>query len=159
MINIRPIQKTDNPVLARIIRDTFEEFKAPREGTVYSDSTTNQLYELFQAENSILWVAEQDNEVVGCCGIYPTEGLPEFCGELVKFYLANRARGNGIGKILMQKSIKAARKMGYKRIYLESMPAFQNAVRIYLKQRFRQLEKRLGDSGHISCTIWMIKEL
>jgi putative acetyltransferase len=42
-------------------------------------------------------VAEIDNEIVGCCGIYPANGLPRNCAELVKVYLAARSGGKGIG--------------------------------------------------------------
>ena len=36
-INYRQVEKRDNSLLAGIIRKVFEEYGAPREGTVYSD--------------------------------------------------------------------------------------------------------------------------
>jgi putative acetyltransferase len=65
-------------------------------------------------------VAEIDNEIVGCCRIYPAKGLPKNCAELVKVYLAAKSGGKGIGKILMGKSIESARELGYSELYLES---------------------------------------
>jgi putative acetyltransferase len=156
---IRQIVKEDNASLARIIREVFLEHDAPKTGTVYSDPRTDNLYELFQAPKSILWVAELDNEIAGCCGIYPTDGLNENCTELVKFYLSKGARGKGIGKKLMLKSIKTARDLKYSQIYLESLPQFANAVRIYETQGFVRLSKPLGNSGHSTCNIWMLKQL
>jgi len=82
---IRPVEKEDNLRLAGIIREVFIEHSAPREGTVYSDPTTDNLYQLFRTPKSVLWVAVINNEPVGCCGIYPSEGLPGYCAELVKF--------------------------------------------------------------------------
>lgn len=158
-ITIREVNQSDNTVLANIIRAVFEEYNAPRAGSVYSDPTTDHLFELFQKEKSILWVAEINGEIAGCCGIYPTEGLPENYAELVKFYLSGKARGKGIGKILMQKSIDTAQQFGYSTIYLESFPDFSNAIGMYEKQGFTRLNKPLGNSGHISCNIWMTKEI
>jgi putative acetyltransferase len=158
-IIIREVKKDDNLVLAQVIREVFEEHDAPRKGTVYSDPTTDNLFELFQAPESMLWVAETYGKVLGCCGIYPTEGLPEDYVELVKFYLTPEARGIGIGKELMERCISSAIEFGYKKLYLESLSQFSKAVSIYEKQGFRKLGHTLGNSKHSTCNIWMIKEL
>src|SRR5687767_11930969 len=120
-IIIRKVKVEDNLLLAEMIREVFEEHDAPRNGTVYSDPATNNLYQLFTASNSMLWVAEIDNQIMGCCGIYPTEGLNEDTVELVKFYLPAISRGKGIGKKLMEKAILSAIDFGYKKLYLESL--------------------------------------
>ncbi len=158
-MQIRKVNKEDNVFLARMIRKIFDEHNAPQKGTVYSDPTTDNLYELFQVEKSVLWVVETDNEIVGCCGIYPTVGLPKYCAELVKLYLCANSRGKVIGKTLMEKSIESARELGYSELYLESFPAFSNAVSIYERQGFLKLDKSLGKSGHTTCNIWMLKKL
>lgn len=158
-MQIRKVNKEDNQVLAKMIRKVFDEHSAPQIGTVYSDPTTDSLYELFQVEKSVLWVAKIENEIVGCCGIYPTVGLPKYCAELVKYYLSANSRGKGIGKRLMEKSILSARELGYSELYLESFPAFSNAVSIYERQGFLKLNKSLGESGHTACNIWMLKKL
>ena len=156
---IRRIKQEDNRALAEIIRSVFEEHDAPRVGTVYSDPTTDNLFELFSLPKAVLWVAERDGVVIGCCGIYPTEGLPEGCAELVKFYLSNCARGKGIGKELMERSINSAKEMGYRSLYIESLPQYSRAIAIYEKQGFKMLDRQLGKSGHSTCNVWMIKYL
>ncbi len=158
-MKIRQVKESDNPYLSKMIRKVFEEHDAPKNGTVYSDPTTDYLYESFQTEKSVLWVAEDNNKILGCCGVYPTKGLPKQCAELVKFYLPKESRGKGIGKILMEKSINAAKEFGYSEIYIESLPQFSKAVNMYEKQGFIQLNSPLGSSGHTSCNIWMLKNL
>ena len=159
MLKIRPVKTEDNLLLAKMIREVFTEHDAPRIGTVYSDPTTDNLYELFKADKSILWVAETDKEILGCCGIYPTEGLDDDTAELVKFYLPASSRGKGIGKELMERSILSAREFGYKKLYIESLPQFSKAVSMYVKQGFKKIDEPMGNSGHTSCDIWMMKEL
>ena len=158
-VSIQQVEKSDEPLLANIIRSVFEEFDAPKCGTVYSDPTTDHLFELFEQTGSVLWVARMNDEIVGCCGIYPTEGLPNETAELVKFYLSPSARGRRIGKQLMEKSIQSAKELGYKNLYLESLPQFSNALDLYDRMGFAKLEKPLGNSGHTSCSVWMILEL
>lgn len=158
-ITLRPIKKSDNPKLSQIIKATFDEFNAPRQGTVYSDPSTDHLYELFKNEKSACWVAKLNGEVVGSCGIYPTKGLDKDTCELVKFYLAPHARSFGIGKHLMYQCEASAIDLGYRKIYLESLPEFENAIHMYLKAGYKEVAKALGDSVHSGCTIFMIKEL
>jgi putative acetyltransferase len=158
-IVIRQVRKEDNSTLANIIRASFDEFNAPHIGTVYTDPTTDDLYSLFQAPGSLLWVAETDNGLAGCCGLYHTKGLDKNCVELVKFYLSKECRGKGIGKELMEKCFQSARESGYTKIYLESLPQFSRAVKMYEKLGFITLDHPMGDSGHRTCHIWMLKEL
>ena len=159
MLTIRPIQSSDNEILAKIIRQCFRDFGAPTAGTVFEDPTTDDLYALFREEKSVLWVAEWGGEVVGCCGIYPSDNLPEDYVELVKLYLSADARGKGIGKALMQKSIESAGKLGYSTIYIESLPEFDIAVSLYEKSGFIRLKTPMGTTGHPGCNVWMVKKL
>jgi putative acetyltransferase len=86
-IIIRTIQATDNFVLAKIIRNALEEFKANKPGTVYFDDTTDNLSEVFKTAGSIYFVAEENGTVLGGGGIYPTQNLPAGTCELVKLPL------------------------------------------------------------------------
>jgi putative acetyltransferase len=156
---LREVKKEDNEFLAAMIRAVFKEHQAPEEGTVYSDQTTDHLAALFTTPRSILWVAVINNEIMGCCGIFPTQGLPADTTELVKFYLPASSRGKGIGKKLLEQCIQSAMDHGYKKVYLESLPHYSKAVNIYNRSGFVQLAQPLGNSGHTSCNIWMLKEL
>jgi putative acetyltransferase len=156
---IRPIEKSDNPVIAELIRKVFREFKLSQTGTVYSDKTTDSLFELFQNPNAQYWVAELDNIILGGCGFFPTNGLPAGCAEIVKFYLSPEARGQGTGRELMQRICDSAKDLGYEELYLETFPELAATISMYEKAGFRHLKHPLGNSGHFACTIWMIKNL
>lgn len=158
-MQIRPIEPGDNEALAKVIREALTEFGANKPGTVYFDPTTDALYELFQTPGSYYFVASLENQVLGGCGIFPTENLPDGTCELVKLYVAKEARGTGLGKQLMEKSMSWAKENGYSHVYLESMPELKKAVSIYEKVGFKSLDHPLGNSGHCGCDIWMLKAL
>lgn len=158
-ITIRPIEQSDNPGLAELIKTVFREFKIDKPGTVYTDPTTNDLFNLFKMAGAAYWVAEAKGPLLGGCGIYPTDGLPDHFAELVKFYLLPRSRGKGIGSALMEKCFMSAAALGYEHLYLESFPELSTAVRLYEKYGFQYLDSPLGNSGHFACTIWMKKNL
>jgi putative acetyltransferase len=156
---LRQIEVKDNQQIAALIRAVFREFGVDRPGTVFTDPTTDHLYELFRHPRSVYWIAVVDGEMAGGCGIYPTEGLPEGCTELVKFYLSTPHRGKGIGKKLMEQCFESARELGFAQIYLETFPELGKAVGMYEKAGFRYLDRPLGNSGHFACNIWMLKLL
>ncbi len=156
---IRTIALNDNEAIAKLIRAALTEFGANKPGTVFYDSTTDHLFELFQIPGAIYYVAELNGKLVGGAGIYPTEGLPEKTCELVKLYLNKDARGIGLGKQLLLKSMQWAKENGYEQVYLESMPELSKAVSIYENVGFKKIHHALGNSGHDGCDIWMIKNL
>ncbi|HET9278498.1 MAG TPA: GNAT family N-acetyltransferase [Flavitalea sp.] len=156
---IRSIEPGDNPVLAKIVRNTLAEFGANHPGTVYYDPTTDALYDLFQTKGAGYFVACIDNTVIGGAGIYPTDGLPANTCELVKMYLLPEGRGIGLGKTLIDQSLSFAKQLGYHQVYLETMPELKQALKVYEKFGFRYLDGPMGNSGHTGCSLWMLKKL
>ena len=156
---LRLLQKEDNPVIAAIIRSVLTEFNANKPGTVYYDPTTDDLYSVFSKPCSEYWILELDGKIVGGSGIYPTEGLPDGCCELVKLYLLPEARGKGLGKQLIEQSFASAVRFGFKEVYLETMPELKMAMGLYEKCGFTYLNGPLGNSGHFGCGLWMLKTL
>jgi len=156
---IRSIERPDSAALAKIIRQVMEEFGVNLPNTVYTDPTTDHLFELFQKNGAVYNVAEVDGKIVGGGGIYPTDGLPDGVCELVKMWLLPEARGLGLGRTMIEKCLQQAKQLGFNKVYLESMPELKQALRIYEKFGFEYLNTQMGNSGHTGCQKWMIKEL
>ncbi len=157
MISIQRIQREDNPAIAQLIREVLTEFGVNKPGTVFTDPTTDDLFKLFETSHSTYFIAKENGIIVGGCGIYPTEGLPDGCIELVKLYVAKSHRSIGLGKQLMEKSISAAVSEGYREIYLETLPELRIAVGLYEHLGFEYLDHPYGNSGHFACDLWMRK--
>jgi putative acetyltransferase len=158
-INTRPINAADNATIAAIIRAVLTEFGANKPGTVYYDPTTDDLFSLFSVEGSAYRILEIDGKIVGGSGIYPTQGLPDGCCEIVKLYLLPEARNKSLGKMLINECFNLAKVKGYNQVYLETLPELSNAVKLYEKCGFTYLSKPLGNTGHFGCELWMIKKL
>ncbi len=158
-ITIRSISEKDDAMLASIIRNSLEEFGAARPRTLYFDETTDHLSNVFKRNRSGYFVAVKNDKVIGGAGFFPTEGLADQTCELVKMYLSNEARRQGLGNILLQTCMIEAKKQGYNKMYLESMPELKTAISMYAKAGFTHIEKAIGNSGHTGCSVWMIKEL
>ena len=156
---VRTIQKEDDPLIAGVIRSVLEEFGVNRPGTVYTDPATDHISDLLETPETAYWVVESEDKLIGGAGIYPTDGLPEGYVELVKLYVLNEFRGKRIGKMLIEKCISRAGELGYRHMYLETMPELAQAVGLYESLGFKKIDERLGESGHFSCHIWMVKDL
>jgi putative acetyltransferase len=158
-MQIRNILSKDNAAMAKIIRDSLEEFNAAKPGTVYFDESTDRLSNVFSMPHSSYFVIDVNGELAGGGGIYPTEGLPTDTCELVKMYVAKKFRGNGYGQTLLEQCMQEAKEEGFKKMYIESMPELSIALGMYEKNGFEYIRQPMGNSGHTGCDVWMIKEL
>ncbi|MDZ4668489.1 MAG: GNAT family N-acetyltransferase [bacterium] len=158
-IVLRPIELADNSLLAKIIRAGIVTLGLPTEGTAHSDSTTDDLFALFKKPGAYYFVVELQGEVLGGCGVYPSNGLPEGYAELVRFFLDPKVRGKGVGKLLMQQCEQKALELGYRYLYLESFPEMETAVYLYQLYGFKTLAAPLGNTGHFACNVWMEKQI
>lgn len=158
-LKIREIEPEDNKEVASIIRSSLEDFKANKPGTVYYDESTDHLYEMFRKEKSSYFVVLYKQKIVGGGGVFPTPGLPTDTCELVKLYVSGLVRGKGIGKLLLNKCMDKAMEFGYNKMYLETMPELKIAIPMYEKFGFKYIDAPMGETGHTSCDVWMIKTL
>ena len=156
---IRKIEPKDNLKIASVIRNIFEELDAPKVGTAYADPHLNTLFEVYQAENEIYFVVEEDGIILGGCGIGDLMDDEFKICELQKMYLAKEARGKGIAQELMQKCLEFAKQAGYDKCYIETLPFMKDAQKLYIKSGFTYIDAPMGSTGHNACDVFMIKDL
>jgi len=159
-ITIREIQPQDNAQIEHVIRACFHEFKIPLVGTAYEDDETPNMFESYQNDNDIYFVIDVDGEVLGGGGVKPLKNFEtENVCEIQKMYFSPKVRGKGYGKLLFEKCMQVAKDLGYKKCYLESASQLKAAIHIYESYGFKRLSGALGNTGHFSCGVWMIKDL
>ncbi len=156
---IREIKPEDNKQVAKIIRDVLIEFGAPKAGTAYEDKALDFLYEAYNKPKSAYFVVVINNQIIGGAGIMKLQNSEDTICELQKMYFSSEARGKGIGAEMMETCLKKALDFGFGKCYLETLPYMEGARKLYQKTGFKSLDAPLGDTGHYSCTMWMIKYL
>ena len=157
---IRPITSEDNQAIAEVIRQSFRDNKIDHlEGVSLHDPQLSKLSEVYQGDQAGYWVAEIDSRVVGGVGIAQLQGADKPYCEMQKLYLDKAFTGLGIGRRLIALSIEKAREMGYQYCYLETLEELSSAVSLYEDFGFELLAESLGDTGHNSCEIRMLKTL
>jgi len=156
---IRKIKPEDNTAIEKVIKDIFPEFNMPMVGTAYEDKETPRMFESYQGEKEVYYIIEENGTVVGGGGIKPLRDFETEVCELQKMYFSPTIRGKGLGKKMFNKCMQAAKDFGYKKCYLESASQLKSAIHIYENNGFIHLDKPLGNTGHYSCGVWMIKDL
>ncbi len=158
-IIIREIQKEDNPAIAQVIRTVLIDLNVPKVGTAYADPQLDFMYEAYNSPKSAYFVVEKNGKIIGGAGVSQLENEKENTCELQKMYFLPEARGLGLGTEMMDKCLQKAKDFGYQKCYLETMPYMEAAQKLYKKSGFEYLCEPMGNTGHTSCPVWMLKEL
>jgi putative acetyltransferase len=158
-IIIREIQSNDNVEIAAIVRNVLMEMGAPKVGTAYADPYLDSLFEVYAVPKAIYFVVENNGKIIGGAGIKQLDNSDENICELQKMYLLPEGRGLGLGKLLIDNCIEKATEFGFESCYIETMTYMDAAQKLYRKSGFEYLEQQIGNTGHNSCEVWMLKKL
>ena len=92
------------------------------------------------------WVAERGGENVGC--VFVTQHSDRVA-QLRLLLVEPSARRSGLGRRLIEESVRFARQSGYKRIILWTNSILKDAARLYLRAGFRVVsQKKHRSFGH-----------
>lgn len=97
-------------------------------------------------------VVEVEEKLIGSVAIYK---LSDSVCELRKMYLDREYQGQGIGKMLMENAIEAARQLGYEEMTLQTSSLLIKALPLYKKYGFVEFEEEVCTR----CDIAMKKHL
>jgi putative acetyltransferase len=156
---IREIQPEDNQQIAAVIRAVLIELGVPKVGTAYADKALDMMFENYNKPTSAYYVVDFDGKIIGGSGVAQLDNYEGSICEFQKMYFLPEARGLGLGSEMIAICLDKAKKFGFEKCYLETMPYMQSAKALYKKNGFVSLDKPVGDTGHYSCNVWMIKDL
>jgi len=156
---IRAIKKEDNPSLAKVIRKVLLDLGVPKVGTAYADKALDCMFETYQGDRRVYFVVEENGTILGGAGIAALENYDGNICELQKMYFLETARGRGLGELMIRHCLDAAVSFSFESCYIETMTYMTAAQNLYKKSGFQYLEGPLGDTGHFSCPVQMLKKL
>jgi putative acetyltransferase len=158
-IIIREIREEDNVQMAQVIRSVLEDFGVPKVGTAYADVSLDVMNQTYNKEKAIYFVVDDNGKIIGGAGIAQLDNYDGNVCELQKMYFLPEARGKGLGMRIMERCLEKAKAFGFEQCYLETLPYMKAATKLYAKAGFESLKQPLGDTGHYSCNVWMLKKL
>ena len=159
--SIRPIEASDDPRVAEIIRTVMPEFGAVGDGFAINDPEVDWMTRAYAAPRSSYFVVENQGVVMGGGGVAPLiDGDADVC-ELRKMYFLPGLRGLGAGAALMQVCLDAARGHGFRRCYLETLRGMDAAMKLYERSGFHRLPAPMGATGNVASedVVYMLEGL
>ncbi len=154
---IRPALLEDAKLLAelgaRTFYETFAAMNTPEDMAAYlhgAFSPAKQAQELAE-EESFFWIAETEEQAIGYFRLHDTPA-PECVRtdhpiELVRLYVCKEWIGTGVGGLLMQTCIQAARKLGGDALWLSVWQKNPRAIAFYKKWGFVKVGKNIFQIG------------
>ena len=156
---LREIEKKDNKQIAKVIRTVLIEMGVPKVGTAYEDKALDEMFETYNKSTSAYYVIENNGKIIGGAGVAQLDNYKGNICEFQKMYFLSETRGLGLGSKMITICLEKAKGFGFEKCYLETMPYMDSARALYKKNGFISLDKPVGNTGHYSCNVWMIKDL
>ena len=143
---VRDLRADDWPA----VRAIYEE--GIRSGNATFETKPPSWEEWDAAHPALRLVAERDRSVVGWAALSPSS--PRHCyrgvGD-VRVYVAEAARGGGVGRLLLERLVVCSEDAGYWTLGAGIFPENEASLRLHRACGFRELgvRERLGESGGV----------
>jgi putative acetyltransferase len=133
-ITIRTASNDDRERITALVFDVLAEYGL-RGDPESTDADLRDIEGNYLKTGGVFEVIEDgQGNLLGTVGLYPLDA--ETC-ELRKMYFVARLRGLGLGKYILERTINEAKRLGFKRVVLETSSKLMAANRLYTKYGFR----------------------
>lgn len=136
-MEFRIATQKDTSVIKEIVFSTLQEYGlSPDPGA--TDTDLDDIENSYLRNGGHFEICEVDGIPVGTWGLFP---IDDSSCELRKMYLRQSARGKGLGKRMMERALAKARELDFKRIELETASVLKEAIIMYERYGFKQVER------------------
>ncbi|MCD8488921.1 MAG: GNAT family N-acetyltransferase [Desertifilum sp.] len=132
---IRDWTNGDRNAAAEVIGSVLAEYGLAWDPTG-ADRDVLEVEAAYWEKGGEFWVVEYQGKLVGTAAYYPVE-RGEGAVEVRKMYLLPEARGQGLGRFLLQALEKAIAIRQFQQIYVETASVLKEAVQLYERSGYQ----------------------
>jgi ribosomal protein S18 acetylase RimI-like enzyme len=136
-VEIRPARRDELPLVRELFREYADSLGVDLSFQGFEDELARLPGEYAPPRGALLLACE-GGDAAGCVAIRPLEPI-EVC-ELKRLNVRAASRGGGLGRSLTLAAIDEARRLGYARMRLDTLPSMAAARRLYAGLGFREIE-------------------
>ena len=134
-INLQPAAEADIDDVRCLLHEYAASLSFPLDFQQF-DREVAELPGAYTPPQGALLVARTGAETLGCVALRPHSA--EIC-ELKRLYVRPTARGGGLGRLLVEEALAEARRLGYRRVRLDTVPGMETAQALYERLGFREI--------------------
>jgi GNAT superfamily N-acetyltransferase len=136
-VEIRPARHDELQLVRELFREYADSLGVDLSFQGFEDELARLPGEYEPPRGAILLACEGD-DAAGCVALRPLE--PACICELKRLYVRPASRAGGLGRALTLAAIDEARRLGYARMRLDTLPSMGAARRLYARLGFREIE-------------------
>jgi putative acetyltransferase len=134
---IRIATNRDRERVVALVFRVLSEYDLPPDPES-KDSDLNDIEESYIHSGGVFELIEdKEGNLLGTYGLYPLD--KDTC-ELRKMYFVPQIRGRGLGRLVLERAVAHARRLGFKAIVLETISVLKKAIRLYTRFGFVPIE-------------------
>jgi putative acetyltransferase len=132
-----------SPELIHSVREIFLEYADTLSVDLSFQGFDLELQDLpgeYASPRGTLLLALVNNQVAGCCALRPLDSADAAnASEMKRLYVRPAFRGLGLGRLLAEAVIDAARRYGYSSIFLDTLDEMETARAMYEDLGFEEI--------------------
>ncbi len=140
MSSMAHIDIVSSPAEIEVVRDLFREYASSLEVDLGYQNFPSELAELpgaYASPDGRLLVANVGDDRAGCVAI---RRLNDGVCEMKRLYVRPAHRGAAIGRQLVLAAIDVARGLGYREMWLDTLPTMSRAQKLYVELGFQKID-------------------
>ena len=123
---IRPAGAGDSPAIVKLVTTILAK-EYPADQAAYASDDLRKLEETYQGPGCTFFVAEQDDQIVGTCGVKAENKQTAI---LRRLFVDPHYRDRGIGCRLLQEALAFCRTSGFREVIMRTSTRMEQAIRL-----------------------------
>ena len=101
------------------------------------DEELERLPQMYCSPDGCLILGRDEGAALACVGV---RRVTDDTCEMKRLFVSESARGQGLGRQLAQEAVRAAQRLGYSRMVLDTLASMTAAHRLYESMGFKEIE-------------------